>query len=263
MKTDFCYHTHTSRCGHAYGTDEEYVLKAIENGFKVIGFSDHIFLPGITQVGMRGEYFLLDEYLNSIKSLKEKYKDKIEIKIGFEAEYIPAFENYYRSLLDNNIVQYLLLGQHIYLEDGGPQWYFFNGGNKEQITRYANDLIKGIETKIFLYVCHPDAFMHSRPIWDDFAKDISYKICRAAKENDIPLELNLGASRWTPFKMVDGVMCYGYPYLKFWQIAKELGVKVTIGIDAHAPNDFDVKTIGYIYDIIEKLDLNVINRFNF
>ena len=32
------YHTHTYRCGHAIGTDEEYVLAAIEKGFKENGF---------------------------------------------------------------------------------------------------------------------------------------------------------------------------------------------------------------------------------
>ena len=39
------YHTHTSRCGHAGGTDEEYVLAAIEAGWQVLGFSDHMPWP--------------------------------------------------------------------------------------------------------------------------------------------------------------------------------------------------------------------------
>ena len=34
------YHTHTKRCNHAVGEDEEYVLSAIENGYKVLGFAD-------------------------------------------------------------------------------------------------------------------------------------------------------------------------------------------------------------------------------
>ena len=29
---DYNYHTHTSRCGHATGSDEEYVKRAIEQG---------------------------------------------------------------------------------------------------------------------------------------------------------------------------------------------------------------------------------------
>ena len=39
------YHTHTARCGHATGTDEEYVLAAIEQGFDELVFSDHVPWP--------------------------------------------------------------------------------------------------------------------------------------------------------------------------------------------------------------------------
>ena len=38
---DYNYHTHTYRCGHARGKDEDYALAAIEAGYKVLGFSDH------------------------------------------------------------------------------------------------------------------------------------------------------------------------------------------------------------------------------
>ena len=41
------YHTHTARCGHAEGTEEEYILTALRCGFKVLGFSDHT--PGPTR----------------------------------------------------------------------------------------------------------------------------------------------------------------------------------------------------------------------
>ena len=34
-------HTHTARCMHARGEDREYVEKAIEAGFEVLGMSDH------------------------------------------------------------------------------------------------------------------------------------------------------------------------------------------------------------------------------
>ena len=35
------YHTHTTRCKHANGTEREYIEKAIEAGYQVLGFSDH------------------------------------------------------------------------------------------------------------------------------------------------------------------------------------------------------------------------------
>ena len=34
-------HTHTTRCGHACGTEDEYVRSAIEGGLKTLGFSEH------------------------------------------------------------------------------------------------------------------------------------------------------------------------------------------------------------------------------
>ena len=43
MKTNF--HTHTFRCGHAIGNEEEMVKSAIKNDILELGFSDHIPLP--------------------------------------------------------------------------------------------------------------------------------------------------------------------------------------------------------------------------
>ena len=39
------YHTHTARCHHASGTEEEYIQAAIESGLRVLGFSDHTPYP--------------------------------------------------------------------------------------------------------------------------------------------------------------------------------------------------------------------------
>ena len=41
MKIKYNYHTHTKRCGHAIGNDEDYVINAIKAGYKILGFSDH------------------------------------------------------------------------------------------------------------------------------------------------------------------------------------------------------------------------------
>ena len=39
------YHTHTIRCNHAKGTEREYIEQAIKEGFKILGFSDHVPQP--------------------------------------------------------------------------------------------------------------------------------------------------------------------------------------------------------------------------
>ena len=35
------YHTHTPRCRHAQGTEEEYAQAAVNAGMEILGFSDH------------------------------------------------------------------------------------------------------------------------------------------------------------------------------------------------------------------------------
>ena len=38
---NYNYHTHTTRCGHASGTEREYIERALANGVEYMGFSDH------------------------------------------------------------------------------------------------------------------------------------------------------------------------------------------------------------------------------
>ena len=64
MKANF--HTHTTRCGHASGTDEDYVRAALAQGFGVLGFSDHVPWPyrsGFRHPGVRMDVSDLPELL--------------------------------------------------------------------------------------------------------------------------------------------------------------------------------------------------------
>ena len=99
MRLNYNYHTHTYRCGHAKGKDKDYVNAAIANGFKVLGFSDHVILKGYKQPGIRGNYSQLNNYIKSINRLKKAYDGKIEIHLGFECEYFPSMMDYYKKLL--------------------------------------------------------------------------------------------------------------------------------------------------------------------
>ena len=85
------YHTHTARCGHASGTDREYVQAAVARGVKILGFSDHIPMPFPDghESRFRVPLRLLDDHVQSILNLREEYKDEIDIRLGFEAEYYP------------------------------------------------------------------------------------------------------------------------------------------------------------------------------
>ena len=52
------YHTHTYRCFHAYGTEEDYVQEAIRQNMQELGFSDHGPFPiMITAYGCRMKHW--------------------------------------------------------------------------------------------------------------------------------------------------------------------------------------------------------------
>ena len=106
----FNIHTHTQRCGHALGSDEQFVLAAIEAGFETLGFSEHIGYEWFDIPSDRMLYKDSEEYLASIERLKLKYQDQIKIFVGFEIEYYPdesAFLERMRKKVD-----YMIVGQH-------------------------------------------------------------------------------------------------------------------------------------------------------
>ena len=74
---DYNYHTHTTRCHHAEGTDEEYIEAAIKAGMTHLGFSDHLpfMFPDGYESFYRVDMARGEEYVKTIKSLAEKYKD--------------------------------------------------------------------------------------------------------------------------------------------------------------------------------------------
>lgn len=258
MQLKYNYHTHTYRCGHAKGKDEEYVTNAISNGFKVLGFSDHVMIKWHRQPGTRGNYLQLGSYIKSINKLKKKYEKQIEIHLGLECEYMPQLVKYYKWLLKKKKIEYLILGQHCYLDKHGKfTWYLGYDNRDKRIELYVHDLIEGMKTGLFKYVCHPDFFVRLFKEYDPLIEKCARKICKAALKYDIPLELN--TSGVSEYHLRENNLHFPSPY--FWNIVGETGVKVVIGVDAHTPQEFKIANYKYVYDMIKRFQLNFIEDF--
>lgn len=252
------YHTHTYRCGHAYGEDEEYVISAIEQGYEILGFSDHAMFPNMKdEKGMRGNYEELEGYISSINNLKEKYKDKINILLGMECEYFDCFHDYLLSLLKEKKMDYLIFGNHfLKFEDG----HIFNNPHiyttDDYIIEYTKHAIKALDSGLFTIFAHPDLVMGSCRIFNKTWEECSYKLCEAAKRNNVYLEINEAGIR-------KGKSFYGneerypYPYIEFWKIAKKVGNKVVIGVDAHTPEQLKSNSHELALDFAKKLKIKI------
>lgn len=255
------YHTHTFRCGHAIGEDEDYVLEAIGQGMQTLGFSDHVMLEGVSQVNVRGEFEMTEDYFSSIRGLEDKYKERIRILLGFEAEPFPDYFSYYEYLLKEKKIDYLILGNHCELEHGRIKYFFSKATTKEDIVRYKDTLIKGMETGLFVYVAHPDYFMGGYGEFDRTCRKVSEEICDASIALNIPLEFNFAAIRRGKVTIGEEER-YLYPHVEFWKIAKKKGCKVILGLDAHAPMELstDKNDAGLI--LARDLDLDIINELD-
>ena len=257
-KIDYCYHTHTKRCGHATGEDEEYVKYAIEAGLKHLGFSDHVMLPGIIQDGSRARYEMLDDYVNSINSLKERYKDVIDIKLGFEAEYCFRFVNYYKYLLASRKIDYLILGQHFDFDNSDkPTYIKFLSDDENALDNYVKHIISGIKCGLFSYVAHPDLYTLMYTKWNKECESAAHVICAEASKARIPLEIN--CQMYLHWKNPEHRLCY--PVNQFWKIASKYKVDVVIGYDSHIPNELRDDNIDFAYNLVKKYHLNLITDF--
>ncbi|MBQ2657853.1 MAG: histidinol-phosphatase [Erysipelotrichaceae bacterium] len=253
----FNYHTHTARCGHATGTDEEYVHCAIEAGYQILGFSDHAPYRNYPNRRIHMDWDQLDDYIESIEFLKEKYRDQIEIHLGLESEYYPYLHEEKVEL--RNKVEYLMLGQH-FSDPVGSQVDYFRQNSEEEIMLYGTSICEALDTGLFNCLCHPDVIMSRQPVFTDACETIAHMVGKKCSEKDIPVEVNVRGIMKGKRRPIEGKACY-YPSKEFWTVLAQYPLRVIVGIDAHAPEDLlDQESVNDAYKMLEDLHLNCITE---
>ncbi len=250
---NYNYHTHTPRCRHAKGTPEEYVIRAIESGMEYFGFSDH--LPFMFPQGYESYYRIpiaeAKEYVFEILHLKEKYKDKIEIKMGFEMEYYPKYFDEMLKIAIDYGAEYLVLGNHYIhqTQNSDGTYVLMPNDNADDLREYTRCVVEAMKSGVFSCVAHPDIFNFTGDN-DVYCKE-ARKICSASKEYDVPLEINfLGIRRKN-----------NYPNELFWEIAGEEKSPVIFGLDAHDPLHIpDSESFEVAIELVNKYNLNYIGK---
>ncbi len=225
------FHAHTPRCGHAVGKEEEYVKAAIKSQYDEFGFSDHTPWPEVSSPGMRMEMNELPDYVETVQSVKDQYKNNIKIYCGLECEYYPENLSWLKETVDEYSLDYIILGNHFDFEETSGL-YFGKCQTHNDIKRYLKTTIAAMSTGLYDWLAHPDLFLKEYPDFDDAAKQASKEICYASRNLNIPLEYNLLGLLSTRSGYFKGL---GYPYKEFWEIAAEEKCHVIINVDAHDP----------------------------
>lgn len=252
------YHTHCYRCEHAEGTEADYINKAIEQGFEILGMSDHVPYRGNPE-GLRMRFEEINDYINAVRTEAEKNKDKIEVLLGFESEYLPQKRGYYESLLTEYSADYLVLGQHFFSvsSSGHQKSAFFLTDSRDCVT-YAKSVVEAMSTGYYAFIAHPDIVGVNQLPWDKNFDKMTDIIVDGAVKYNIPLEVNANGVRRGLIEDNAGLH-YMYPHYKFWERVAEAKVKTIVSADCHAPQlllDDDVRRAG---NFAENLGLNIID----
>ena len=223
MKTN--YHTHTHRCNHAETGERRYVETALKEGFRILGFADHVPQPYTDfRSGMRMQPEETADYVNTIAALKEEFRGEIDIHIGFEVEYFPTLFGDLLRMLEPHPYEYLILGQHFLDHEKGGTYVATPCEEEAGLVHFVDQCTEALHTGAFSCFVHPDIF---RFVGDETVyRTHMRRLCREARACGVPLEYNL--------------LGYGthrhYPNPIFWEEAAAVGNKVILGWDAHAPS---------------------------
>ncbi len=227
------FHSHTIYSKHATNTSRFLIEKAIENGFKVFGISEHIPLGDFWDNGGVDENDVA-KLVAEVSQLKQEYKDKIEIYMGLESEYHPAFKDIVKWWYETPAIEYMLFGNHIYdVADG--KCVRMTGDQQDLIDKQIEYLELAGQSGMFSYYCHPDLFLNVYKKWDDDAKRLADAYIEASIKYNMPLEININGLF---YKMKNGNW-YQYPAGIFWEHVAKSDAKVIIGVDSHDAETMD------------------------
>ncbi len=246
---------------HSAGTDEEYIQKAIAEEVKILGFSDHC--PTVYPEPFKSYYKMTPEeapeYMASLRALREKYRDKIEIHIGFEAEFLPDTWDASFELWRKLAPEYLILGQH-YIDfeiknktfgdhtNSSRKFGDIDYASRDRLRRYVDGVVGGMASGVFSCLAHPDLVTFTGDA--DIYREEMKRVIEASIKYGVPLEYNLLGLREKR----------SYPEPLFWTLAAEYGVPAVIGCDAHYPEDLaDPDNVAEAKKNLKALGIKILN----
>lgn len=256
MKTN--YHTHTNFCdGKASVFDM--VEDAVASGFDILGFSAHAIYPYKSSWHMDCNDY--EKYCRVINSFKKEYEKKIEILLGFEADYLPLVSTPEKSRYQSFNPDFIIGSVHYLVNLDNPEKKGYSkdfahipincfaiDGSVEEVKSGIQTLFDGngkiavqsyfaLEREMassfnFDIIGHPDIFQKRNSVLnfadcnETWYKNELTETAKVIAKSGKICEVNFGG-------IARGTMKGTYPSLEFLKILKSFDVPITINSDAH------------------------------
>ena len=258
LKTN--YHTHCTFCD-GKNTMEEMVISAIDSNFDILGFSSHAMKPFSDMWHIKTDKY--DDYTKTFYSFKDKYSNKIELYLGFEADYIqnltsPSIDNYKEYNPD------YIIGSVHYVPGGSREEGFYEADGDGRTTLdnirrlYGDDVEEAVTAYFeaernmiyqggFTFIGHCDLIRKQLSYSKLFnEEDFWYKeqlklTAKAISSSGMAVEVNTGG-------MARGYMSTPYPSMEFLTLMHDYNIPVTINSDTH-----NISTVDYGFEQAKEL----------
>ncbi len=221
---------------------QAFVEQAILKGLEEIAFTDHIPLPDGFDAAHRMSLSELDGYVQSIFDLKNRFPE-ISILLGIEADYYRGFESYLENLLNRYPFDLVIMSVHFIAGWPDGQWVFSYDFPQKTVREiyceYLQAMKLGIQTGLFDIVGHADLIKSSgQSLLEENEVQVRQTL-EAAREAGMAVEIN--TSGWRK------AIHQPYPDLDFLPLLREYDLPITVGSDAHTPQQ-----VGLFFERVDQ-----------
>ncbi len=229
------YHLHTSLCRHAEGSPREYAAVAAALGLSEIGFSDHIPVPRGYDSRFRMDEDEFPTYRKLVEDASAVSRD-MTVRFGIEADWVPGRMDEVYAFLEEGRFDYVIGSIH-YVEDfphDNPEFmHLWNDEGTADRTweGYAEAMLAMVRSGRFNILGHFDLPKKFGHLHSDMRRMLSSfdEILEAAGKAGMAIEVNTSGLR-KPVKEL-------YPSLEILKLARRRGLMLTLGSDAHRPDE--------------------------
>jgi len=240
-------HTHTARCGHAEGSAYAYVERAAQIGVDTIAITDHLPLPAsILMSDPRAQHYAMPEsqlsaYVAEVGEARTRAEANggPRVLLGIEADHIPGEERFSADLLSAFPFDVVLGSVHMI--DG---WTFddpdrIDGYQHWDIgalwDRYFEEVSIAAGSGLYDVLGHVDLVKKFRFFPEDDLHSRYVRLAETIGRTGVAVEVNTAGLRKPCAEL--------YPSAALLREFRLAGVPVTIGSDAHTPDE-----VGFGYD---------------
>jgi len=229
------YHLHSQFSKDSSALLEDYCRLALEFGIPEIAVTEHFTLYSFDKNFAGFDYA---NFIQEVERCRLRFKGQVAVKAGVEIDYHPCFEQKIKETIKNWDKLDVIIGSVHYIEGKSALKSKIEGKEEAEdfISNYFQIMEQMIQSGICDIIGHFDVFRRSLnkdfPLKSYLEK--SEKILQQAAHHNLALELNTSG-----FK--HGI-CDIFPNIEIVKMFKKYGGKyITIGSDAHHPEEFAVK----------------------